>query len=165
MKRKVFYSFHFELDSWRAAQVRNMGVIEGRNEPAQDNDWEQVKRGGDEAIKGWIAKQMEGRTCTVVLVGEETANREWINYEIIESWNKNMGVVGIHIHGLKNDEGETSCKGKNPFNSIPLKSGGRLSDIVKCYDPQGSTSQERYDWIYKYLAAAVEEAIKLRKGS
>ena len=29
-----------------------------------------------------------------------------------------MGVVGIHIHGLKNSEGKVSKKGKNPFASI-----------------------------------------------
>lgn len=162
MTRKVFYSFHFELDSWRAAQVRNMGVIEG-NEPAQDNDWEEVKRGGDEAIKTWIANQMEGRTCTVVLVGEKTANRKWINHEIIESWKNNMGVVGIHIHGLENDKGETSCKGQNPFDFIYFESGKKMSEIVKCYDPQGNTSKDRYKWISIHLANAVEEAIGLRK--
>ena len=27
MKRKVFYSFHFDNDNWRAGQVRNMGVV------------------------------------------------------------------------------------------------------------------------------------------
>jgi hypothetical protein len=32
IKRKVFYSFHFDNDVFRVQQVRNMGVIEG-NEP------------------------------------------------------------------------------------------------------------------------------------
>jgi hypothetical protein len=27
--RKVFYSFHYMPDAWRASQVRNMGVVEG----------------------------------------------------------------------------------------------------------------------------------------
>jgi len=44
--RYAFYSFHYEPDNWRAAQVRQMGVIEG-NQPARDNDWEEVKRGGE----------------------------------------------------------------------------------------------------------------------
>ncbi len=35
-KRQVFFSFHYEADAWRAAQVRNMGVVEG-NEPVSDN--------------------------------------------------------------------------------------------------------------------------------
>ena len=38
-KRQVFYSFHFKNDSWRAGQVRNIGVVEG-NMPVSSNDWE-----------------------------------------------------------------------------------------------------------------------------
>ncbi len=33
---------------------------------------------------------MKYRSCTVVLVGENTANRKWINHEIVESWNAGM---------------------------------------------------------------------------
>ena len=51
--RKVFYSFHYVPDAWRASQVRNMGVMEG-NQPASDNDWESIKKKGDAAIKSWI---------------------------------------------------------------------------------------------------------------
>jgi len=59
MKRRVFYSFHYTPDNWRAGQVRNIGVIEG-NRPATDNDWETVKKGGDRAIERWISAQMHG---------------------------------------------------------------------------------------------------------
>lgn len=163
MARRVFYSFHYKPDSWRASEVRNIGVIEG-NRPATDNDWEDIKSGGDKAIEKWIDDQMHGRSCAVVLVGTNTADRKWINYEIVNSWNKRMGVVGIHIHGLKNSDGKISTKGKNPFNFINYdNSGKKLSSIVKCYNPSGSNSQERYDWIKKYLANAVEEAISIRK--
>ena len=85
MARKCFYSFHYDLDNARASQVRNIGAIEG-NRPASDNDWESVTRGGDNAIKNWIAAQMNGRSFAIVLAGAETANRKWINYEIIKAW-------------------------------------------------------------------------------
>jgi hypothetical protein len=101
MARNCFYSFHYKPDNARASQVRNIGAIEG-NKPASDNDWETVTKGGDEAIKKWIANQMKGTTCAVVLVGTGTANRKWINYEIIKAWDEKLGVVGICIHGLKN---------------------------------------------------------------
>ena len=165
MQRRVFYSFHYQPDNWRAAQVRNIGVIEG-NEPAKDNDWEAVKRGGDAAIRRWIAEQMKGRSCCVVLVGSATANRKWINHEIIEAWNQRMGVVGIRIHGLKNREGYTSSKGGNPFDYITLGDHGRrLSSVAQCFDPSGQSSQERYDWIVKHLASVVEQAIEIRRNA
>lgn len=164
-KRQVFYSFHYKPDCWRAATVRSIGAIEG-NKPAPDNDWETIIRGGEEAIKRWIKEQIKYRSCTVVLVGKETANRKWINHEIIESWNAKMGIVGIHIHGLKNQDGYISEKGANPFDYITFNnSGKKLSEVVKCYDPSGTNSKERYDWISKYLSAAVEEAIKIRNNN
>ena len=163
MKRRVFYSFHYEPDNWRAATVRNIGSIEG-NAPATDNDWETVTRGGDAAIKRWISDEMSYRSCTVVLVGSNTANRKWIDYEIVKSWNDGMGVVGIHIHGLKDSNGNTSIAGANPFSSIPYgNSGTMLSSIVHCYHPSGRNSRERYDWISQHLANAVEEAITIRE--
>ena len=165
MARRVFYSFHYDRDNWRAATVRKIGAVEG-NSPAKDNDWETVKKGGDAAIKRWIGNQMDRRTCTVVLVGTQTANREWIKYEIIKSWNDGMGVVGINIHGLKNKEKRISTKGKNPFDYITHgKTKKKLSEIVKCYNPVGTNSQARYDWIKKHLSNAIEEAIKIRNNN
>ena len=163
MARQVFYSFHYKPDNWRAAQVRNIGAIKG-NKPASDNDWEKVKKGGDAAIKRWIENQIYRRSCIVVLVGTNTANRKWINYEIIKSWNKSMGVVGIHIHGLKDLDGNTSSMGKNPFDVDDVKYGNKkLSSIVKCYKPAGRGSKEKYEWISKHLANKVEEAINIRR--
>ena len=161
-KRQVFYSFHYEPDHWRASQVRNIGTVEG-NEPVADNDWEQVRKGGDSAIKQWIDGQMKYRSCTVVLVGEKTAARKWIKYEIITSWKKGMGVVGIYIHGLKNQDGFTSQPGRNPFDSMTYGEE-KFSSIVRCYNPQGGNSKEKYAWISKYLSDAVEEAIRIRKS-
>jgi hypothetical protein len=165
-KRNCFYSFHFARDNWRAGTVRSIGVIDG-NEPASDNDWEAVTSGSaddkDRKIRTWIAGQMRGKSCTIVLVGTQTADRKWINHEIVKSWDDGLGVVGICIHGLKNNEGAISNAGANPFDFIthgPTKK--KLSEIVKCYDPPGANSKERYDWIAKYLSAAVEEAIEIR---
>ena len=165
MKRRVFYSFHYTADSWRASMVRNIGSIEG-NKPATDNAWEATKKGGEAAIRRWIADEMKNRSCTIVLVGSETSSRHWITYEIVKSWNDGMGVVGIDIHGLKAFDGSTASIGANPFANVTVGSSGKsLSSIVKLYDPGGRTSKERYEWISTNLASAVEEAIDIRQGS
>jgi len=162
MARRVFYSFHYKPDAGRASQVRNIGAIEG-NRPVTDNDWETVVKGGDDAIKRWISGQMHGRSCTIVLVGENTANRKWINHEIVTSWRAGMGVVGIRIHGLKDLNGNMTKIGSNPFDYVTyVPTNKKLSSIVKCYTPAGSNSQERYAWIKKYLAGIVDEAVGIR---
>lgn len=165
MARRVFYSFYYKPDVMRVSQVRNIGALES-NRPATDNDWETVKSGKDIAIKRWITAQMKGRTCTVVLIGENTANRKWINHEIIKSWDDGMGVVGIRIHGLKNTDGDIANMGKNPFDYIGYgNTGKKLSSIVKCYNPAGSNSKERYAWIAKHLENVVSKAIKIRNDN
>ena len=160
MARRVFYSFHYEADNWRTSQVRNIGALEG-NKPANDNDWETVKKGGARAIKRWIDGQLYRRTCTIVLVGANTAGRKWINYEIRKSWNDGRGLVGIRIHGLKNQEGRTARMGKNPFNDSQV-GNKRLSSIVRCINPEGDNSISRYRWIAENLEDLVEEAIEIR---
>ena len=162
MARKVFYSFHYQPDSWRVSQVRNIGAIED-NKPAKDNDWETVTKGGDKAIEKWIDEQMSGRSCVVVLIGSATANRKWINHEIKKAWADGKGLVGVHIHGLKNSEGKTCAKGANPFDGFTLNSGTtKLSSVVKTYDPPGSDSTAVYKHIKDNLEKWVEEAIAIR---
>ena len=165
MVHKCFYSFQYIPDNWRVSTVRNIGTIEG-NKPAPDNNWETIKGGGDAAIKTWIATQMKGRSCTIVLVGADTADRKWINHEIVQSWDGKMGVVGIHIHGLLNRDGKVSPKGRNPFDFINYgDTGKKLSSIVKCYTPSGSNSKERYAWLQKHIGNAAAEAVKIRKDN
>jgi len=164
MPRNVFYSFHYLPDGWRASQVRNIGTIEG-NSPASDNDWETIKRGGDPAVQRWINSQLDGRTCAIILIGTETAGRKWINYEIEKAWNDGKGVLGIHIHNLKNSAGQQSTKGANPFQTFTLNNGQmRLSDVVKTYDPPSSDSSQVYSHIKENLSAWVETAINIRSN-
>ena len=162
MARRTFFSFYYKPDNWRASQVRNIGVVEG-NSPVTDNDWEEITSGGDKKIREWIDDQLKGRSCTIVLIGENTAGRKYIKYEIEESWNSSKGILGIYIHNLKNSNGNQSNKGKNPFSTFTMKRDDKkLSSIVKAYDPPYSKSTSVYDHISESLEDWVEEAIKIR---
>lgn len=48
MARKVFTSFHYIPDNWRASQIRSIGKIEG-NSVVTSNKWEEVTNGGYKA--------------------------------------------------------------------------------------------------------------------
>jgi hypothetical protein len=139
-----------------------MGVIEG-SRPCSDNDWESIKSGGADAIKKWIAEQLDGKSCAVVLIGEKTAERKWIQYEIIKAWNDNKGIVGVYVHNLLDRNKKQSVKGNNPFALINLGSTTTmLSSLVKAYDPPYTISTSVYNHISNNLAAWVEEAIAIR---
>jgi MTH538 TIR-like domain (DUF1863) len=164
-KRQIFYSFHYDNDVFRVQQIRNMGVLEG-NEPVSTNAWETVKKDGDKAIEKWIDDTMKGRSCIVVLVGNETSKRKWVDYEIRKAWNDGKGVLGIYIDDLidprysKESPLFGRClRGANPFESISLTSGKKLSSIVSCYAPPAT---DTYNHIAANIETWIEAAIKAR---
>jgi hypothetical protein len=156
-KRRIFYSFHFGNDVMRVQQIRNIGSLE-ENKPVSVNDWEKVKKGGVGAIEKWIDDNMYGRSCVVVLVGEETASRKWVKYEIKKAWEDGKGVLGIYIHNLKCPREGKCSQGANPFAQFSVD-GVALSEIVKCYNPKAS---DAYNSIADNLEDWIEEAIEIR---
>ena len=177
MKHRVFFSFHYMKDSWRAGQVRNMGVLEG-NPPVSTNEWEEVKQKGNNNIERWIAQNMDSKTCLVQLVGEDTYSRKWCKHEIKHAWKEGKGIVCIYIHGLKDVLGNQGRKGANPlrqfcidktFNYIaehekPADDNEiNLSQICKAYDTPFVTSTNVYNYIKEHIGEWVDEAISIRK--
>jgi hypothetical protein len=159
--RRVFYSFHYDGDRDRVAQVRNMGVVEG-SPIASDHDWESIKRGGERAIQTWIDNQMKGTSCCVVLIGANTAGRKWVTYEIESAWRQGKGVVGIHIYELRNLRGEKGSKGANPLDYAATSGGYRVSSFAKTYDPPFVDSKAVYANIAANLGSWIEDAISIR---
>ena len=176
MKRQVFFSFHYANDCTRVQMVRNMGVIEG-NTLVSPNDWEEVKRKGDDSIKRWINATMNYRSCVIVLAGRYTADRKWINYEIERAWKEGKGVCVIYINKLKNLQQEQDIKGANPLeffcidktfnyivhNRIPADSNEiNLAKVCKAYDSPYATSEYTYNYIKDNIENWCEEAIRIR---
>lgn len=163
MTRKVFYSFHFDEDFWRTQQVRNIGALEG-NAVCTANAWEEVKRKGDAAIERWIADQMSGRSCVIVLVGSKTASRPWVQHEIAKGWNDGKGVLGIRINKLLNSSGVSATAGANPFDSVSLGQSKKLSSVAQLKDPAGADSKSAYATISANVETWIEDAIKIRNN-
>lgn len=159
MAKSVFYSFHYDLDSWRVQQIINIGVLEGQpilNAQA----WEEVKRQGDKAIEKWISDQMSYKKAVVVLVGSGTAARPWVQHEIVKAWNDKKPIVGVRINGLADSNGKIDSVGVNPFSKITFKSGGTLADFVPLHTPVGSTSKDVHANIAANIATWVDGAYK-----
>ncbi len=153
MARRTFFSFRYKNDNWRAAIVRNCWVCQGCQSAGffDSAEWEEVKKKNDNAIKKWIDSQLEGTSVTVVLIGSDTYNKKWINYEIESSRKRGNGLLGIYIHNIKNKKGEVSKKGKNPFEQFDW------SDIK-------AGTPKVYDWVdddgYNNIGNWIEEAVK-----
>lgn len=154
MARHAFFSFHYERDAWRAAQVRNSWVTQDRDASGffDKAKWEEAKKKGDAAIKAWIDDQLKGSSVTVVLIGSETSARDYVNYEITQSWKKGNGLLGVYIHNLKDSNQNTDTKGANPFAGTTFKRGDKVISIPT------------YDWVadngYANLGTWIEAAAK-----
>jgi hypothetical protein len=153
MARRVFFSFHYATDIWRVGQIRNSWVTKDRETAGfwDAADWEKVKRAGDEAIKRWIERQLDGTSVTVVLIGSETAERRFVKYEIRRSYERGNGLLGVPIHRMKDQLGFTSAAGRNPFEDFLVEEYGarkRLSEICPVYDWVLHDGYENFaDWI------------------
>lgn len=157
--RQVFFSFEYNKDAWRASQIRNMNVV-SKSFTFSDNDWESVKSKSDASIKKWINEQVAMRSCIVVLIGKTTSTRKWVKYEIEKAYELKKGIVGIYIHGLKNENGDQTEKGSNPFYNVFINNGERLSKYVTCYDPPYKLSKFVYDDISNNIYNLIENAIE-----
>jgi len=130
--KTVFYSFHYERDVNRVQLVRNVNALEGQP-LLKAQEWEAVRRRGQQAIVDWIEKQMSYKRAVVVLIGQETASRPWVIYEIEKAWQAKKPLVGIRIHGLSSF-GTVDRVGANPFDKASGPSG------IPVFDPT------RKDW-------------------
>src|SRR4051794_3536060 len=120
MSRRVFFSFHFRRDVWRVNQVRHSWVTKDREAAGYIDAaaFEEVKKGGEAAIHRWIDNNLQGTSVTLVCIGAETAEREYVRYEIQQSLNRENGLLGVRIHNLKDVAGHTDMAGDNPFRHV-----------------------------------------------
>ena len=119
MARRVFFSFHYDGDIWRANQVRKANVVAGPDTAGffDHSEYEEARKQGDEGIRRMILKHLNNTTVTVVLIGTNTWQRRWVRCEIEQSVARKNGLLGIHIHHLKDQNGRISSRGLKP--SVP----------------------------------------------
>lgn len=161
MARRVFFSFHYQNDVVRANHVRKSNVTKDSIEVAgfvDSADFEKVEQEGDAAIKKWINNQLSGTSVTVVLIGSQTSNRDYVKYELQQSYAKGNGMLGIYIHQCKDFSGKTSTKGDNYFGDIGQDINGNkvyFSSTYPCYD---WIDDDGYNNLGKWIEAAAKKA-------
>lgn len=119
MARFVFFSFAYDdVKNFKVNVVRNSWLLKNKEETFVDGSiWEKSKTKGDTFLEKLIETGLKNTSVTVVLIGEGTANRRWVNYEIIKSFDKGNGIFGIHINRVKGKTGLTA-RGQNPLDRL-----------------------------------------------
>jgi hypothetical protein len=104
MARRVFFSFHYD-DIFAVNVVRNSDIIRAQYDQTSrgffdKSLWEEMKKQGDRTIRSEIDRALEGSSVTCVLIGEHTWGRPWVRYELLKSFERTNGIIGIHIHDV-----------------------------------------------------------------
>lgn len=123
MKRYTFFSFCYDdVRNFRANVVRNSYVTKyGKDKFIDGSIWEDAKTKSPTKIKELIDNSgIKNTSVTAVLIGDHTANRRWINYEIVKSFEQGNGILGIHINRIKDKTGHITHKGLNPLDRLAL---------------------------------------------
>lgn len=120
MARRIYFAFHFDKDILRVNQVRMSNVVAGVEKAGffDHSEYEEVKKKSPDAIARAIRSRLDGTTVTVVLIGRETAVRDWVRFEIAESVARGNGLFGVYIHHLDGINDPPA-----PFNPLPLCPG------------------------------------------
>ena len=119
MAKRVFFSFHYQdVIDFRANVVRNHWLTKKNSADAGFFDasiWEDAKKNNALAIKRLINKEIQNTSVTCVLVGTDTFQRRWVDYEIMKSIEKGNKIIAVHINDIKGKDGKTKTKGYNPL--------------------------------------------------
>jgi hypothetical protein len=115
MARRVYFAFHYERDIFRVNVVRNSNVVLGTEDAGffDKSEYEEVKRKNPQEIARRLLEKMKGTSVTVVLIGQETWQRDWVAWEIEQSVANKNGLLGVYIHHV------SSLGQADPITSTP----------------------------------------------
>lgn len=125
----TFFSFCYEdVKNFRVNVVRNSWIANNMDDTFVDGSiWEKEKSKDATVIKNLIEDGLKKTSVTAVLIGTDTADRRWVKYEILKSFERGNGLLGIHINRIRNKDKQISAKGSNPFDRL----GFQISDDGK----------------------------------
>lgn len=114
--RSVYFSFHY-ADVWKANVVRNSGVVIGVRSAgfADGSLWEEAKLKSKKALERIIEDGLSGSSVTAVLIGRETADRDWVKYEVKRSIARGNALLGVYIDRIPDRNGKTARRGAVPY--------------------------------------------------
>lgn len=129
MARRVFFSFHYQdVIDFRANVVRNAWVTLNKQnkETFYDNSiWEEAKKKGKNKLKELINDGLKGSSVTVALIGTETYNRQWVKYELFNSFIKGNGIFEVYINRIKSrSTKKISARGKSILSNLAIEVSG-----------------------------------------
>jgi hypothetical protein len=135
--RRCFFIFDYENDLDEARRIAEMGLVQAES-AAGFNDltqWSTAKARGVEEVKRQIDEALVGTSCSVVLIGPRTASLGYVSYAMERSIQRHNGLLGIHIHALKNPMAAAGERGPLPYEREAAQQSESKGYAVHDWDP------------------------------
>ena len=87
MNRHCCFIFDYDNDLARAKQINDLSLVRG-TAPAGFDDasrWREARNAGEEAVRRLIDGALSSTLATIVLIGEKTADLDYVAYAIEQS--------------------------------------------------------------------------------
>jgi hypothetical protein len=106
IKRRHVFVSHHHADDARVTNLTNMlrrNALEIRNSSirAKPANAERLRKGliAEKTLKRLLRMKMSWASTVVVVIGEKTHERPWVNWEIETAHRLGKRIVGIYTHG------------------------------------------------------------------
>ena len=152
----VFIS-HYSGDVQRMRDLKNRletsGCIVRNSSLEEDKDNKVVHKGkivSDAVIARYIRRGIKWAKTFIVVIGEHTHERAWVNYEIQNAHFQGKQILGIYDYGCSNKVELPEAFKRYGTSPIGWNSVDKLSDMIKgkIYPPElpdGSASSPIYN--------------------
>lgn len=134
--RRCFFIFDYEHDLEEVRRIAELDLVKAESAAGftDTSQWSQAKARGVEEVKQQIDEALVGTTCSVVFIGPRTANLGYVQYAIERSLHRGNGLLGVHLHLLKNPMASSGERGPIPCERQVADQGHGY--MVRDWDPE-----------------------------
>lgn len=90
-----------------------------------------VNSSNESYIRSKIREMMNGTSVTVVLIGRNTKDSDWVKWEIEESRARGNGIIGIRLKGQENAEAPETLT-ENGYEVIDWVPSSFSDEVERC---------------------------------
>ena len=114
-------------------RLNSSGCLARNSSAEEDKDGGLVRHGhqvSDKVIARYLRMRIRWCKTVIVIIGEHTHERPWVNYEIQEAYKQGKQIVGIYDWGCKDDVELPEAFNRYGNSLIGWNSLDKLSDML-----------------------------------
>lgn len=99
MPKSVFVSYVYEDRHWKDKVIEWAGAGRLGWDIVATAETRDVRQDGERAVRAYLSPKLTGAAVVLVLVGQNTHNHAWVEYEVNHALSQRKKVVLVRIPG------------------------------------------------------------------